>query len=101
MSPQTQDKKNNIDEKLFTIKRKHYKKSHIKLNDEKLCTECSSNICTYICPANVYEIQDLGYKVNIQYENCLECGTCQVACEMHNINWTNPTEGAGIAYKNS
>ncbi len=93
-------KKPTLEEKLFTVCRKEYRGSHIKV-DKRLCGECLSRICTHICPAGVYEWDERAEEVKIQYENCLECGTCRVACEMHNIDWTLPPGGAGIAYRNS
>jgi len=89
-----------LDEKLFTVQRKEHKESHIRL-DPKLCRECSRRICLKICPAGVYVWNEGKEKIDIRYENCLECGTCRVACEMDNIEWSNPLGGAGIVYRNS
>jgi len=89
-----------LEDKLFTVKRKEYRWSHIRLLSE-LCKECSSRICTRICPAQVYDWNEKENKVNIRYENCLECGTCWVACELQNIEWSNPIGGKGIIYKES
>lgn len=99
--PNTNNKnKLSLEDKLFTVRRKNYRESHIKL-DPQLCKDCSSRICTRICPAEVYLWNEAEDRVDIRYENCLECGTCRVACEMHNIEWSNPVGGAGIVYKNS
>ncbi|HIJ70584.1 MAG TPA: 4Fe-4S dicluster domain-containing protein, partial [Planctomycetes bacterium] len=87
-----------LDDKLFTVHRKLPAESHITL-DERFCGECSNRICTYICPAQVYVWDDAAKKIDIRYENCLECGACRVACEA--IEWANPPSGAGIVYKNS
>ena len=92
--------KSNLEDKLFTVRRKEYKSSHIKL-DPQLCEECSSRICTRICPAEVYEWDGVEGRVKIRYENCLECGSCWIACEMQSIEWSNPVGGRGIIYKNS
>ena len=89
-----------LEDKLFTVCRKEYGTSHIKL-EPQLCKECSSRICVRICPAGVYEWDDIEEMVKIKYENCLECGTCMVACEMHNIEWSNPVGGRGVIYRNS
>lgn len=93
-------KKLSLEDKLFTVHRKEYKKSHITV-DKNLCRDCLSRVCTRICPAGVYEWDEKKAEISIQYENCLECGTCRVACEMHSIEWSNPAAGAGIVYKNS
>ncbi|MBF0253418.1 MAG: 4Fe-4S dicluster domain-containing protein [Candidatus Omnitrophica bacterium] len=91
----------NIENKLFTVKRKKYiGGSHITAQ-EGTCRECIKHVCVRICPAEVYEWNETEKKLTINYENCLECGTCRVACEMENINWTNPAGGTGIEYTNS
>jgi ferredoxin like protein len=87
-----------LDDRLFTVRRMPLKTSHISL-DGHLCKECLNRICTYICPAEVYIWDDSKKEIEINYENCLECGACRVSCEV--INWTNPPWGTGIAYKNS
>jgi len=88
----------NVDDKLFTVRRKPLKDSHINV-DAKLCNDCLNRVCTYICPAEVYLWNKEENRIDIRYENCLECGACRVACE--NIDWSNPIWGAGIVYKNS
>jgi len=90
----------NLDEKLFTVHRKEHKGSHIRL-DHRLCGECSRRICLSVCPAGVYVWNEAKKQVVIRHENCLECGACRVACEMDNIEWSNPAEGTGISYRNS
>ena len=89
-----------MDEKLFTVRRKSLKESHIRV-DEQLCRECLRRACTYVCPAEVYVWNEAENRLSIRYENCLECGACRVACGMDSIEWSNPLWGAGIAYKNS
>jgi len=92
--------RSSLEDKLFTVSRNPFKECHITL-DAKLCGDCSSRICTRICPAEVYVWNERSDKVDIRHENCLECGTCRVACEMENIEWVNPPAGAGIIYRNS
>jgi ferredoxin like protein len=87
-----------LEDKLFTVRRKHLSHSHITINNQ-LCGECLNRICTYICPAEVYLWDESAQKIEARYENCLECGACRVACEA--IEWVNPTWGEGIVYKNS
>ncbi len=89
-----------LEEKLFTVRRRAGRESHIKL-DVELCKSCVSLVCTYICPAEVFVANDAENGVDVRYENCLECGTCQVACEMCAIEWSNPIWGAGVSYRNS
>jgi len=92
------NKKMNLEDKLFTVSRNEYKSSHIEVNP-RLCDTCLTRICTRICPAEVYTWNKEKGELDIQYENCLECGTCRVACEMQNIEWSNPVGGAGVIYK--
>ncbi len=87
-----------LEDKLFTVRRKTLNQSHITL-DEQLCSECLNRICTYVCPAEVYVWDEAAKKIDVRYENCLECGACRVACD--GIQWANPAWGTGIAYKNS
>lgn len=89
-----------LEDKLFTVRRKTSNESHIKVNP-LLCNACVSRVCTYICPAEVFVWDPAEKKIDIGYENCLECGTCWVACEMQAIQWSYPAWGAGISYKNS
>ena len=91
--------KMNLDEKLFTVRRKPLKESHIKI-DPELCLSCLKRACTYVCPAGVYEWNEIDGRIDISYENCLECGTCRVACAMGSIEWSNPVWGAGVSYGN-
>lgn len=73
--------------------------SHIQL-DQSICRTCRDRICTFICPARVYvpstEDPDL---IQVHYENCLECGTCRVACEREGIQWEYPNGGMGVKYR--
>jgi ferredoxin like protein len=40
--------------------------------------------------------------VAVRYENCLECGTCQISCDHggnKGITWRNPQGGFGILFR--
>jgi ferredoxin like protein len=40
--------------------------------------------------------------VAVRYENCLECGTCQIACDFGGngaITWRPPVNGFGIIFR--
>jgi ferredoxin like protein len=87
-----------LEDKLFTVRRRPLSRSHITINHQ-LCNDCLNKICTYICPAEVYVWDADEQKIDVRYENCLECGACRVACEA--IEWVNPSWGEGIVYKNS
>ncbi len=98
MSIATNSNNLSLREKLFTVRRKPVTESHIKL-DEQLCVDCTKRACTYICPAGVYVWNEAEGKIDVSYEDCLECGACRIACEMNNIEWSNPVWGEGISYK--
>lgn len=93
------DKKEvNIDEKLFKVKYVPDEESHLK-PDCELCKLCESKVCTYICPANVYEWDEENEILAISHENCLECGACRIACEKKCIEWQYPKGNKGVTYK--
>lgn len=85
-----------VEKKLFTIRYRADRGSHIALVDPARCRECARP-CLLFCPAAVYQWED--DHLRIAYENCLECGTCRIACPHGNIQWRYPTGGCGIAYR--
>ena len=73
--------------------------SHIQVDHER-CKACSLKPCLTVCPAQVYTWVD--DRVAVRYENCLECGTCQIACDSGGngaITWRNPQGGFGIHFR--
>ena len=73
--------------------------SHIVLDHER-CRSCALKPCLTVCPAGVYQWAD--ERVAVHYENCLECGTCQIACDSTGnkaIRWRNPQGGFGILFR--
>ena len=52
--------------------------SHIQI-DQSRCELCENKPCLTVCPAQVYILDN--DSINARYENCLECGTCQIACD--------------------
>ena len=87
-----------IDEKLALLKYKSDTKSHIEV-DNTICSLCKTKDCLNVCPARVYTEENGEIKVN--YENCLECGACSVACPKKSIKWSYPKSGCGVIYKYS
>ena len=73
--------------------------SHITV-DHEVCKICEDKPCLTVCPAEVYRwIED---QVAVRYENCLECGTCQIACDTCGqgaIDWHPPQGGFGIIFR--
>jgi ferredoxin like protein len=76
-------------------------RSHIS-TDPQACSLCSSRPCLTVCPAEVYRwIED---HLVVRYENCLECGVCQIACTglgNAGLTWRNPEGGFGIQFRHA
>lgn len=64
--------------------------------DKEQCKLCESKNCTYICPAQVYEWNEEKQEIIVNYENCLECGACRIACERKAIDWKYPKGTKGV-----
>lgn len=90
-------KKLKLEDKLFLVKTRKDKVSHIKIDQAK-CRHCRFKVCLTVCPAGTYEQSNGEIKAN--YENCLECGSCQVVCTKGAIIWQNPRGGFGVTYIN-
>lgn len=88
-----------IEDKLYLVHYKHAKESHITL-DQSLCKRCEiGRVCLTLCPAKVYQQAEDKDEITLNFENCLECGTCRVACTMDAIDWKNPPGGFGVNYR--
>jgi ferredoxin like protein len=73
--------------------------SHIRVDLDR-CQACQARPCLTVCPAGVYRWVD--ERVTVRYENCLECGTCQIACDHggnKGITWRNPQGGFGVVFR--
>lgn len=90
------NKMSSLEDKLYTTKFTPDTKSHLHPVQEK-CRICKTKICTIICPAGVYEWD--GTKLIVNYENCLECGACKIACEQCSLGWEYPRGNKGVTYK--
>jgi ferredoxin like protein len=72
--------------------------SHIILNKE-ICRTCEHRACVQACPAKCYTFNAETKRLDVVYENCLECGTCYVICEKKAVDWTYPRGGYGVYYR--
>ena len=88
----------NIDDLLAKVKYKPDTISHL-IPDNEMCKICKNRVCENICPAKVYEWDNDNQKLQVTFENCLECGACKIAC--NHIDWNYPKATKGITFKNS
>ena len=72
----------------------HYE--HITI-DTALCADCPHHICTFACPAQCFEL--IGGELVFRYEDCVECGTCDLVCDRGAVRWTSPHGGFGVRYR--
>ena len=87
-----------IEDKLFLDRFVVDETSHLKIIDGAVCfRDCDQQPCLNICPANVYRLEQ--NRISVNYEGCLECGSCRIACPHLNIEWKFPTGGYGIRHK--
>ena len=87
-----------LEDKLYTVKYNPDTVSHLN-PDNEICKTCSNKPCTYICPANVYEWDENNDKMIVNFENCLECGACRIACTKGCLKWEYPKGTKGVIFK--
>lgn len=72
--------------------------SHIVLNKD-ICRACRQKECLLACPAKCYTYSESADRMDVVYENCLECGTCLLICEKKAVKWSYPRGGFGVYYR--
>jgi len=90
-----------IESDIYLSNLKTQKTEHIKIRDNKKCSECLSKYsspCLRFCPAIVYGRNEDG-SISICSENCLQCRCCTLKCPFDNIEWKTPENGSGPSYK--
>jgi ferredoxin like protein len=75
------------------------KNSHIAIRHDVCQTNCVTHYCLFVCPANVYSWSDERKQVHAEFEGCLECGTCVIACDQDALQWRYPRAGYGVQYR--
>src|SRR3989338_11636578 len=85
--------KTTIEEKLFHTVRKIDSQTHIKVDSHICQDKCAPKYCTNACPAIVYSVEQSTQETKSSFENCVECGTCLVACPYEAIDWVYPRGG--------
>lgn len=68
--------------------------------DHEICRQrCTLRPCLYVCPAQLYTHNAERDEVFVDYEGCLECGTCMIVCEDDALTWHYPRAGFGVQYR--
>lgn len=83
-----------IEEKLFLIRFCPDTESHITVNRD-ICTFCEGKECTKFCPSNVFAVSLTTNQIIVGYENCIECGLCNIGCPFGAIKYTLPKDDSG------
>ncbi|MCL5987125.1 MAG: 4Fe-4S dicluster domain-containing protein [Actinobacteria bacterium] len=86
-----------IDDKLFLDRYNPDETSHLIIINSEKCKTCEFKPCISSCPASVYRWE--AERISVEFEACLECGTCRIICPYQNIQWGYPRGGFGISYK--
>jgi len=87
-----------VEDKLFLNRYEVDEEPHIRILDQGICMRnCRNQECLFICPANVYQLEE--DRISVHYEGCLECGTCRIGCPNLNIEWRFPRGGYGVRHK--
>jgi ferredoxin like protein len=74
--------------------------AHISI-DNKICsTVCTNRACLTVCPADLFELNSAG-DMAVNWEGCLECGTCMICCDNNALSWAYPRSGFGVQYRAS
>jgi len=73
--------------------------SHLEIADSGACIECPDRPCVLVCPSATYKWNEEDRRIVVNFENCLECGTCRMVCPKANITWRYPMGGMGICYR--
>ena len=97
---ENKDNLKSIQDKLAVLKYNCANTSHL-IVDSEICKKCKEKTCTFICPANVYSVDDKTGEILVSWENCLECGACRIVCPKNKIDWRYPNSGCGIILKHS
>ncbi len=84
-----------LEQRLDLVKRRFADHSHIEVDQEAFRADADRAVL-FICPANVFKLNPQDDSCIVNYEDCLECGTCQVARRY--ATWRNPMGGYGVTY---
>ncbi len=88
-----------IEDKLYLLTYKPDSKSHITVDQAKFKADARDpRPVTYVCPAKVYVEDENTGECTVNFENCIECGTCHVTSPEY-VDWFYPEGGKGVHYR--
>jgi ferredoxin like protein len=72
--------------------------AHIVIDQQICARACTTRSCLFVCPADLYCL-DGEARITVNWEGCLECGTCMISCEPGALSWQYPRSGFGVQYR--
>ncbi len=88
-----------VEERLYADETRPDRVSHLEIADPRTCPACEGKDCTVVCPSKTYRWAEDEGRITVSFENCLECGTCDVICDKKAVDWTYPRGGYGVFYR--
>jgi ferredoxin like protein len=88
----------NIEAKLGLNVFKIDDQTHIVIDHEVCRRKCRLRPCLTVCPGHLYTLDPEG-RIQADFEGCLECGTCLIACPEGALTWFYPRAGHGVQYR--
>ena len=70
-------------------------RAHIIVDTTK-CNTCPHHLCIAGCPTRCFTFYD--DEMRFQYEDCVECGTCDIMCDQDAVSWSNTRGSYGVKY---
>ena len=93
-------KPGSVDAKLGVNVFKLDQQPHIEIDIAICRTVCTVRACLQVCPADLFALNDEG-DMTVNWEGCLECGTCLICCHEKALSWHYPRGGFGVQYRMS
>jgi ferredoxin like protein len=72
--------------------------NHIRVNQGLAKSSGEGKLLIRVCPAHVYSENPDG-SIGVQYEACLECGTCLAVTSPGVVSWHYPRGGFGVEFR--
>lgn len=88
-----------IEERLYANETRPDRIPHLEISDPEACRDCAEKECETVCPSRTYRWSEEQGRIQVSFENCLECGSCRIVCSRTNISWRYPMGGMGICYR--